>query len=50
MGVNLLLGGATLVRERPGPEVIPDVAPETVKSFRLQNKKNDDQRPENDET
>src|SRR5450755_4470860 len=38
-----------LIGERPDPEIIPDVAPKPVQSFRLKHQEHDDQCPENNE-
>src|SRR5438034_5864123 len=37
------------VREGPDPEVVPDISPEAVQPFRLDDQEKDDQRPEEDE-
>src|ERR1700722_2178069 len=38
-----------LIGERPDPEIIPDVTPKPVQSFRLHDQEHDDQRPEDSE-
>src|SRR6185369_13446002 len=38
-----------LVRERPDPEIIADVAPQSVQPFRFDNQEEDDQAAEHDE-
>src|ERR1700722_12535024 len=38
-----------LIGERPDPEIIPDVTPKPVQSFRLHDQEHDDQRPEDNE-
>src|SRR5688572_32457854 len=37
------------VRERPDPEIAPDVAPEPVEAFRLEHQKHDDKPAEDDQ-